>query len=101
MSLKDSEIGSPTRKFLKHDAEFRDYITQNPTKAKPFIDFSGQMIIKGRRTKKLMFDDYPEVDDIKEQLRKIRKSQTYAIRETYDALKASKNNIFSEDNVER
>jgi hypothetical protein len=26
MSLKDSELGSPTRKFLKHNAEFRDYL---------------------------------------------------------------------------
>jgi hypothetical protein len=59
------------------------------------------MVIKSRRVQKLMFDNYPQVDDIKQELRKIRKSQTYAIRETYDALKASKNNIFSEDNVQR
>jgi len=48
-----------------------------------------------------MFDDYPAVEDIKQNLRKIRKSQTYAIKETYAALKASKNNIFSEENVAR
>jgi len=53
------------------------------------------MITKENGYRKLMFDDYPQVDEIKDKLWKIRKSQTYAIRKTYDALKSSKNNIFS------
>ena len=71
-SMRDSSVGSPTRKFIKHDNEFRDYLIQNPTANKAPVDFTN-FSCTNHGNHKLMFD-YPGLEHIRTNVHRIRKS---------------------------
>jgi hypothetical protein len=88
------------RTLLKHDDDFRGYMKQNPTKNKTAINFSIAPVggASRRKTRRLMFN-YPAMNEIKQNVTRIHKSQKKAICQTYESLRETKDNIFSEENI--
>jgi hypothetical protein len=80
LTIKDERLGSPMRKMLKHDDQFRDFVTEHPVKYHNAQNHSKPST--NRRVKTLMFQ-YPKVDELNSSVRKIRVSQTKAIRDTF------------------